>query len=159
MKLQTRARVQIPLGLVQAFDLAIDHATFARVLGPLGPIPGISRIEMAGGEALAPGARRNVFMTDGSVVPEEILDHSPPTRHRYRWLEPPKPPFSWLVRSGEGDWVFSPAGEGTDLEWTYSFELTSALAAPLAAGVLLLFRRWMANGLERLRAEAGTARR
>jgi polyketide cyclase/dehydrase/lipid transport protein len=158
VKLQTRARVEIPLGVAQAFELAIDPATFARVLGPLGPIPGISRIEMVGGEALVPGARRNVFMTDGSVVPEEILDHTPPTRHRYRWLEPPKPPFSWLVRSGEGDWVFAPAGEATDLEWTYRFELTSALAAPLAAGVLLLFRRWMANGLERLRAEAAAVR-
>src|SRR5262249_44368140 len=138
--------------------LAIDHATFARVLRPLGPIPGITGVEMVDGAALVPGAQRRVAMTDGSVVLEEILDHAPPRRHRYCWLKPPAPPFSWLVRTGEGDWVFSPAGEGTDLEWTYSFELPSPLAAPLAAPVLLLFRRWMANGLERIRAEAAAGK-
>jgi hypothetical protein len=86
-------------------------------------------------------------MTDGSVVREEVLAWERPSRHRYRWLDPPAFPFSLLVRSGEGDWRFAPADGGTRIEWVYTFELTSPLVSPLAAALMPVFRRWMQRAL------------
>ena len=57
-----------------------------------------------------------------------------------------------LVRRGEASWTFAPEGDGTRVVWHYTFELTSPLAYPVAALVMILFRRWMASGLERLAA-------
>jgi len=94
MKLQARARVEIPAGIEPVYDLAVDLATFPRMLQAQGPIPGIARIEMEPGATPAPGARRRVSLTDGSSIGEEILALTRPTRHHYRWLEPPKPPRS-----------------------------------------------------------------
>jgi hypothetical protein len=156
MQVQTRARIEIPLLPERAFDLAVADETFPRTLRGYGPIPGLARVETVGGAPVA-GATRRVSMTDDSVIVEELLEHERPRRHRYRWLEPPAPPFSLLVRSAEGDWKFSPAGAGTSIEWTYRFELTSPLVLPLAAPVVWLFRRWMERGLARLRDLAAAA--
>ena len=81
----------------------------------------------------------------------------PPTSPRsctaaYRWLKPPAFPFSLIVRHGEGDWHFSAANGGTRIDWEYTFELTSPLAWPLAAAVMLIFRRWMQRALLRARS-------
>jgi hypothetical protein len=55
------------------------------------------------------------------------------------------------VRMSDGSEIFE---EVTALDrprrHTYRFELTSPLAAPLAAVVMILFKRWMQRGLERI---------
>jgi uncharacterized protein YndB with AHSA1/START domain len=158
MELRTRAQVTISRPCEQVFDFAVASETQARVLKKLGPIPGIASIEYLGADArLVPGARRRVSMTDGSVLEEEVLEVERPRVHRYRWGRGLRPPFSLLVRTGEGCWTFIDTERGTAVEWLYTFELRSPLAAPLAAGVLLLFRRWMQAGLDRIRAELVSA--
>jgi hypothetical protein len=134
----------------RVFDFAVACETFPRVLLPLGPLPGVSGAEMQGGVAPAPGARRRIRMTDGSSLTEELLAFERPSRHRYRWADP-RAPLGWLVRSGEGDWSFTPSPRGTRIRWSYRFELTHALAAPLAWPIVWLFRSWMSRGLERVR--------
>jgi uncharacterized protein YndB with AHSA1/START domain len=151
MQLATRAEIEIARSPGEVFDLAASCDGFPRFLHPLGPVPGVAGAEMLDASAPKPGARRRVRMTDGSTMDEELLAFERPTRHRYRWAHPPAPPFSLLVRGGEGDWTFSPAGDGTRIAWDYRFELTTPLVYPLAAVVVLLFRRWMAGGLGRLR--------
>ena len=155
--IRVAAAVDVERPLEQVWDFAVAAETFPRLMHPLGPIPGIARVEMLGGRPLERGAERLVTMTDGSEVLEEILDAERPSRHRYRWLRPPAPPFNLLVRTGEGDWRFAAAGRGTRVEWTYTFDLTSALAYPLAVVVLQLFRRWMQRALDRLPQEMGAA--
>lgn len=152
MRMTARASVQIPKAADQVFDLTTSCDGFPRFIWAYGPIPGITRAEMVGGRAPRTGAERHIHMTDGNVVEEELLVYDRPTRHRYRWLKPPAFPFSMIVRTAQGDWRFtSTTNGGTRIDWDYSFELTSALALPLAAPLMIIFRRWMRRTLLRAR--------
>jgi uncharacterized protein YndB with AHSA1/START domain len=152
MKLSTQAEIHVPRPPEDVFDMTARIDGFSQFLHALGPIPAVKGAAIAGGGEPSSGARRLVSMSDGSVMEEEILELSRPHVHRYRWTKGPKPPFSWLVRSGEGTWSFSPQDGGTRVVWTYTFELTSRIASPLAAVVIAIFRRWMLKGLAELRA-------
>jgi Polyketide cyclase / dehydrase and lipid transport len=134
----------------KVFDFAVASESLPCILKGFGPIPGITSIEMLDGAALATGAKRRVRMSDGSDIFEEVTALDRPRRHSYRWLNAPAPPFSLLVRGAEADWIFTASAQGTRIEWTYRFELTSPLAAPLAAVVMMPFKRWMRRGLERI---------
>jgi len=74
-------------------------------------------------------------------------------RHSYGWTGGVKPPFSLLVRSGGGNWDFTETEGGTRIVWTYTFDLTSPLAYPLAMPILWLFKSWLQQGLDAIRAE------
>ncbi len=152
MRIAQSATVHVPRPIEEVFDFSVACETFPRVLRPLGPIAGVAKAEMIDAPAPRTGARRRIQMTDGSAIEEELVAFDRPTRHRYRWLNRPAPPFSWLVRGGEGDWTFAPSRGGTSIVWVYSFDLTTPLAYPLAAPFGLLFRRWMMRGLFRIRA-------
>jgi uncharacterized protein YndB with AHSA1/START domain len=153
MKLCTTASITVAKPRAQVFEFCTKNDTFERLLRPLGPIAGIRKAELHAGQTLQPGARRTITMTDGSVLEEEVLDYTPPSRHRYRWTEGVKPPFSWLVKSGTGCWDFSEIDGGTRVDWSYVFELRSPLAYPLARPIIPLFRRWLMKGLEAIAAE------
>jgi len=157
MQLAAHAEIEIARPVEPTFDFAVACESFPRVLLPLGPLPGVSGAQMLDGAAPKTGARRRILLSDGSSVIEELLALERPQRHRYRWTEPPRGALGWLVRQAEGDWRFAPSARGTRIVWDYRFELTSALAAPLALPIVWLFRRWMAGGLERVRQalEAG----
>lgn len=153
MKLSAKASQILPGSRQEVFEFATSNATYERTLNrSLGPIPGIERAEMHIGHRLEAGALRTLFMKDGAQLEETILAHEPPSLHQYRWTAAPSPPASWMLRSGTGTWRFSPAEAGTRIDWTYEFELKSPLFYPLAAAMLPLFRRWMALGLESMRA-------
>jgi len=153
MKLSVGAQIEIPKPPEQVFDLAVSCDGLVQILRPVGVIPGVAKAEMNGGAKPATGARRSVTMTDRSTMDEEIILFERPSRHVYRWANRPALPFSLLVRSGEGDWTFSPSGSGTRVDWLYTFELTTPLVRPLAALVLSAFQKWMARGLETLSAK------
>lgn len=131
------------------FGRAIDSARFPAMYLAFGPIPAIVGVdELGAGPAL--GSKRRVKMSDGSAIEEELVVFERPTRYGYRWLTRPKPPFGWLIAGAVADWTFSPDGDGTRVDWGYTFTLTSPLAAPLALIVMAIFRRWMAKALARL---------
>jgi uncharacterized protein YndB with AHSA1/START domain len=155
MEITVDASVQVPHPPRRVYDFAVACDNLARFLGPLGPVPGVTAIDMLDGALPAAGARRRVSMTDGASLVEDILELTPPARHRYRWTGGPRPPFSLLVRSGEGDWTFSPDTGGTAVRWTYRFVLTTPLVYPFALLAMLAFRRWMQASLERMRTMIG----
>lgn len=103
-----------------------------------GPIPGIREARYRGGMPPQLGAIREVIKTDGTVHVEEITRFERPVRHISR-ITGLSPPFSWLVRSGEDDWMFHREGGITRVTRTFSFELTSPLIYPVAVVVLHLF--------------------
>lgn len=150
MKLTARASVEIPKPIDLVFDLATSCEGFPRFIWAYGPIPGVKRAEMVGGQAPKASAERHIHMTDGNVVEEELLAYDRPSRHRYRWLKPPAFPFSLIVRTAEGDWRFTTTSGGTRIDWDYHFELTSIFAL-LGAPLLLVFRLWMQRALLRAR--------
>ncbi len=153
MRISERAEIHVPRPVEQVFDFSVACETFPRVLHPLGPIAGIAKAEMVDAVSPRTGARRRIHMTDGSAIEELLVAFDRPKRHRYRWLNRPAPPFSWLVRGGESDWTFAPSDGGTSIVWVYSFDLTTPLAYPLAAPIAFLFRRWMMRGLFRIRSD------
>jgi hypothetical protein len=153
MNISTSASIVIPRPRPEVFAFACDNATYEQTLRPRGLIAGIDKADMFEGHALAEGSWRRISLTDGSVIDEVILDYDPPVKHRYRWTEGIKPPFSFLVRSGTGCWDFSEVDGGTRIDWSYVFELKSPLAYPALLLIVPLFRGWLKQGLEAIRSE------
>lgn len=151
--ISTSASVLIPRPREEVFTVATDSSNAAETLRSRGPFAGITKVEMHEGQLLATGSRRRITMTDGTVLEEVILDYDPPVRHRYRWTGGAKLPFSLLIRSGTGNWDFAEAEGGTRIVWTYTFGLTSPLAYPLALPIAWLFKGWLQQGLDAIRAE------
>jgi uncharacterized protein YndB with AHSA1/START domain len=151
--ISTSASVLIPRSREEVFAYATDSTNAPETVRARGPFAGITKIEMHEGQALATGSKRRVTMTDGTVLEEDILDYDPPVRHRYGWTGGAKLPFSLLVRSGTGNWDFTEAEGGTRIVWTYTFGLTSPLAYPLAIPIIWLFKGWLQQSLDAIRAE------
>jgi hypothetical protein len=151
MNVTTSASITIPRARETVFELATQNDTYERALLPYGPIAGVVEVQLVEGGALQRGALREAWLTDGSVLVEEILEHDVPTRHRYKWTGGLKPPIAWLLRSGEGTWTFSEVTDGTRIEWSYEFELRSPLAYTIAPPMAALFRRYQKKALARIR--------
>ena len=149
MKLTTKTAASVTGSPEEVFGRAIDSSRFPAMYLAFGPIPAIVRVdELGSGPAL--GSKRRVNMSDGSIIDEELVAFERPSRYGYRWLTRPKPPFGWLIAGAVADWTFSGAAGKTRVDWLYTFELTSPVAAPLALIVMAIFRRWMIRALERL---------
>lgn len=155
MELVSHAGVDIRRVREEVFAFLTDCDAFPAYLRKHGPIAGIVRVEMADGGPPAKGARRLVYMTDGSLIDETIVAFEPCVEHGYRWTGTLKPPFSLLVRSGGGHWTFRDADGGTRVDWRYRFELRSVLLWPVAKPIMLLFGAWQRAGLSRARELLG----
>lgn len=151
--ISTSASVFVPRPREEVFEVATDSTNATRTVRSRGPFAGITRVEMREGQTLCTGAKRRIHMTDGTVLDEVILDYDPPRRHRYGWRGGAKFPFSLVVRAGTGNWEFTDADGGTNIVWSYTFELTSPLVYPLAAPIAWLFKGWLQQGLDAVRTE------
>lgn len=120
------------------YALSLDTSRFPTLFAGFGPIPGLRRITLHAPAAV--GATRDVEDLAGVVMRERIDALEAGRRHAYT-LSGLQPPLSWLVRTGAADWTFAPAGDGARVVWTYTFELTSPLAAPVAVPLLRIFMR------------------
>ena len=153
MNVSTSASIVVPKPRDEVFEFCCRNDTFERHLGPKGPIAGVRKLEFPPGQSLTAGAHREITLTDGSVLDEVVLDYEPSTLHRYQWSKGLKGPFAMLVRSGTGAWRFSDVPGGTQVEWGYDFTLKSPLAYPLALPIMPIFRGWLVQSLESIRAE------
>ena len=52
-----------------------------------------------------------------------------------------------IVAGGSGFWRFEDDADGTLVEWTYTFELTSPLWWPVAKLLMAGYKHWMRRGL------------
>lgn len=158
MKVSMQAEFEVARPVEEVFDFATACDGFPLFLFPLGPIPGVASARMIDSPTPVAGARRDILMTDHATIQEELLAYDRPSRHRYRWLNRPAPPFSWLVRGGEGDWHFTAVPGGTRIVWLYHFELTSRLALVATPPLMFFFKRWMQRGLQRIPAAMSAGR-
>ena len=120
------------------FALALDAVRFPATFRGYGPIPALRRITPHGAPAV--GVTRTVESSDGSALTERIDALDPPHRHAYT-LTGMRAPLAWLARAGQADWLFAAQDAGTRVVWNYAFELTNALAWPLALPLLHVFMR------------------
>jgi hypothetical protein len=149
MKVKTMASVTVSTSAEQAFALATDLPNFHRYFRGSGPIPAVQKVVWHPGAQPVPGGRRDVHNSDGSVLIEELLELTPPQRHRYRLVSGFKPPFSWMIEYAEGDWRFTRETGATRIDWHYAFHLRTPLALPVVLPIVkIFFRRAMQNCLD-----------
>jgi uncharacterized protein YndB with AHSA1/START domain len=153
MQLRIHTQAELATNPDRSFDIVTDSQNFPQFFLASGPIPGVARSERLQAE---PGLleHRNVYMTDGSVVLEQVTRLERPKRYDYRWLSSPKPPLQLLLRAAESEWTFEPSGSRTRAVWAYTFTLTSPLAYPAVFAFAQIFKRWMDAGLKRIVAHA-----
>jgi Polyketide cyclase / dehydrase and lipid transport len=125
------------------YALSLDAQRFPAMFMGFGPIPGLRRVTLHAPPAV--GSTRELEDNDGLVLNERITALDPGRRHAYT-LSGLHPPLAWLARSGNADWTFVPVAEGTQVVWTYAFELTSLLVWPLAWPLL---RGFMSGAMQR----------
>jgi uncharacterized protein YndB with AHSA1/START domain len=121
------------------YALSLDAQRFPGFFTGFGPIPGLRRVTLHAPPP-AVGSTRELEDNDGLVMNERITALDPGRRHAYT-LSGLHPPLAWLVRTGLADWTFASVTEGTQVVWTYDFELTSPLAWPIAWPLLHGFMR------------------
>ncbi len=152
MKIVISAERRIPKTPTDLFRAATALDNFPKMFPGFGIVPGVLEATIDG--PLQAGALRVVKTKDGGQARERVVEHTEPTSHKYV-LEGIRPPFSWLVRRGEGSFRFEDHQGETQVVWSYDFTLTSPLVSPLARLLLSHFRRSMDLGLENLATLAG----
>lgn len=141
MQITTSAEISVTSNIERSFALATDSPRFPRYFKGRGPIPAVLKVEWHAGSRPEAGARRDIHNADGSVLLEQVLELTPPLRHRYRLLGGFKPPFSWMVAHADGCWQFTAQGSGTHIRWDYAFTLRSPLAWPVVLPIVKVFFR------------------
>ena len=153
MEVTAAASIEIAKPIDSVFDYAVTSENIPRVFVGYGPIPAVVSATVRGDGVMREGATRTIENSDGSVIDEAIIAFVRPTRQAYRLPGGFKKPFSFLVRSAEGNWAFSstPSG-GTRIDWDFRFELTSPIAQPFGWLLMrLFFQKAMVRCLERLK--------
>jgi ribosome-associated toxin RatA of RatAB toxin-antitoxin module len=152
-EIQVRSGIQIEQPPEQVYDFVTSLEAPAKTFSGHGRIPGVMKTEVVNGGPLREGVIARVHSTDGAVMERLITVMDRPQRHEYKLATGFKKPIAFLIRSGRGEWTFQPMPDGkTQLEWTYTFELTSPLVYPLAFPLLNgTFREAMEKCLARTR--------
>ena len=153
MHTSAHSSIDIPCSPEAAYDFVTSLEAPALTFEGEGRIPGVKLTEVVGGGVLREGATCRVHGTDGAVMERLITVMDRPSRHEYRLASGFKRPLSLLVRSGHGQWLFTPLpSAGTRVEWTYVFELTSPLSYPVVRGIIIpMFHKAMVKCLQRTR--------
>jgi len=150
MNVSTRATITVRATPEAVFDLVNDPERTPDVFVAHGPIVGVTGAQVVSAGPLAEGKVRHITTADGATLTETMLTFDRACAVRYR-LEGLARPFSFLVRHGDASWRFTPEEGSTRVEWTYTFELTTPLAWPLAALIVgTVFRGWMNSCLHRV---------
>ena len=133
------------------FDFVTRPEAVAELFHGRGPIPGAVKSELVGEGGMAVGATRRVHNADGSVVEEEITAFERPAKQAYKIVRGLRPPFSWMVEGGGGDWLLSNEGGRTRIEWSFVFHVRP-FAWPVAVVLRVYFQLAMQDALDRAKA-------
>lgn len=127
-----------------------------------GPIPPVVDVQDQTGRWDEVGQTRTVVLGDGNTAREEITYSAPSggaaaecmAEFAYT-VSGFTGPFSWLVKSAHGRWVFTAQSGETQVVWTYGFRATNILTRPLVALLAATFwRAYMRDGLGHFKALA-----
>ena len=151
MKLQASAVVEVAKSreIVWEYCSKVEHVP--DYVRGYGPIPGVAKAWNPGGVPTKLGVVRRLVMTDGVPLDEEITVFEAPRKFAYV-LKGFRGAFSLLVSKAEGQWVFSPLGEGTRISWTFTAHLKSPLVLGIGYPLIKVFmQRSMEDALANIR--------
>lgn len=144
-------QIAAPLHLVWQRVEAMELPT---IFTPSGPLPGVVRLENQTGSWDAVGRTRDLVLTDGARLREEITQVALPDESGagfaynvtgYAGL------FGTLTVQAEGRWQLRATGAGTSAEWSYAYVPRNGLTRPVIALINRLFwRRYMEDALRRI---------
>jgi Polyketide cyclase / dehydrase and lipid transport len=118
-----------------------------------GLLPAVIEVRDQTGPWDAPGQTRQLMLSDGGWVVEQITNVEPFGFFAYNLTQFQKV-FGHLVDHARAEWTFSEVSGGTAIRWSYTFFPKSATARPvLAAIVRLLWGPYMRKVLPRIVAE------
>ena len=139
-KTTVTAVVHAPIQKVLDYTVAED--VLPKVLKRYGPVPAISGTEVLHGPWGRVGADRTVKIDGGGTLHEQITHFEAPGYFAYRIDQFAGTPLKGFAKGAVGSWEFTDLGGGdTRVEWTYSFEPTSALTTPIAGAFASTFYR------------------
>ncbi len=154
MDIQTGAVIEIDRDREAVWKMATGVDALPDIIRALGPIPGIRKAYVIGGGETRLGAVRRLVMTDGTPLDEEITTFEAPRKLAYT-LKGFRGPLAAITERCEGQWVFSPLGNGTRVSWTFTAHLRSPVLAPAGLLVLKVFmKRAMESSLSALKIRA-----
>lgn len=118
-----------------------------------GPIPGVAEAHWRHAHWSHPGAQRQLVMTDGTRVTEQVVEYQPPTRFRYR-MTGLSGLMSRLVWAIDGQWDCAQEAHGSRVCWSYTFVDRGAAALLVLWAMSPLWRSYMRAGLRAVSAAA-----
>ena len=146
------ASIDIDRPSADVFAFALDPGNFARIFRGVPMISDNTRSEFLDPGEPHAGTRRRLTLADGSSVVQELTEHVPGTRQRYRWLDAPKL-LGMIIEDAEAVWTFdATASGGTRVSWTYRVDLRGPKGQRLLRlPMRLAAERWMQHSLAQLR--------
>ncbi len=129
------AVVQRPLdaswSMLFSGEIALDQ-----ILQPTNKVPGVARTQLLHGDDWnTEGAHREVWLTTGDRVEEQITHLQAPNYFSYRTWDLP-PPLAGRVDHIRGEWWLEPHPQGTRVVWQYTMIVTRRTVKPFVAGYL-----------------------
>lgn len=130
-----------------------------------GPVPAVTGVANQEGPWDRLGQTRNVMLTDGSVLSEEIVEVVAPAGGRARLVYEVQgfsAPIGLLTNESRSEIDFTADGEMTRVHWVYGYRPKSVVArVPLSLFVPLLWQGYVQKAFENskkiIEAEAGRA--
>ncbi|MGV9709585.1 SRPBCC family protein [Gordonia sp. NPDC003424] len=121
----------IPVSVDDAFATTLPVPLpdiFRRWYGPIGPVRSATADDGASWGRV--GQTRTVVQVGGSSMRETLTTIDPPHRFAYT-LNDITGPLAPLIDHVDGEWLFTPAGTGTDVTWTWHVTPTQVGAVTL----------------------------
>ncbi|MCG8613059.1 MAG: SRPBCC family protein [Pseudomonadales bacterium] len=115
-------RLVIPLPVDEAYD-RFKLFPLTQFMTGTEDLAGVARTHpLVGQDYLNTGERRAVCLKNGFGAVEELVDATPPGRFAYRvWAY--NVPEAQGIEYADGEFLFKPVEQGTEITWNYSFSL------------------------------------
>ncbi|TAF06256.1 MAG: hypothetical protein EAZ77_12585 [Nostocales cyanobacterium] len=127
MQIQTTAQIIINGKIEDVFDSSIESQNLPKFFTGYKSIPAIIHAKTTDGLPLHQGSMRIVKNSDSSEIEEIIINLQRPTIQEYELMRGFQPPFSWLVSSASGKWLYSNVNSGTQIIWQFEFKMKNYL--------------------------------
>ncbi|HLP87118.1 MAG TPA: SRPBCC family protein [Nostocaceae cyanobacterium] len=127
MLIKTNAQIIINENIESVFDISTDCENLPKFFTGYQPIPAIVNAKTLDELPLHEGSTRIVNNSDGSSVEEILVQLERPHVQAYKLIKGLKPPFSFLVRSAQGKWIYTNTDSGVKVDWEFEFEISNIL--------------------------------